>query len=123
MSILMIQLTAILATIAFYEVGLNGSPVILKLGTWLESTYLNLEWNLMFDPLTVSMLIPVLYVSFVVQLYSLGYMSSDPLLSRFFTYLSLFSFFMLILVTGENLLVTFVGYILGLHLNTFNLLK
>lgn len=49
------------------------------------------------------MLIPVIYVSVLVQIYSMGYMSADPHLPRFFSYLSLFSFFMLLLVTGENL--------------------
>lgn len=53
------------------------------------------------------MFIPVLYISSLVQIYSLGYMNDDPHLSRFFSYLSLFTFFMLILITGENLLVLF----------------
>ena len=56
------------------------------------------------------MLIPVLYVSALVQLYSMSYMETDPHLPRFFTYLSLFSLFMLLLVTGENLLVLFLGW-------------
>jgi NADH-ubiquinone oxidoreductase chain 5 len=53
------------------------------------------------------MLLPILIVSTLVQLYSLGYLASDPHLPRFFSFLSLFSFFMLLLVTGENLLVLF----------------
>jgi NADH-ubiquinone oxidoreductase chain 5 len=77
-------------------VGLNGSPVSIKLGYWIESLYLNVEWGLVFDSLTVSMLLPVIYVSALVQIYSMGYMESDPHLPRFFSYLSLFSFFMLI---------------------------
>jgi NADH-ubiquinone oxidoreductase chain 5 len=56
------------------------------------------------------MLLPVMIVSSLVQLYSLGYMEQDPHLPRFFSYLSLFSFFMLILVTGENLLLLFLGW-------------
>nr|NP_150324.1 NADH dehydrogenase subunit 5 [Spizellomyces punctatus]AAK84253.1 NADH dehydrogenase subunit 5 [Spizellomyces punctatus] len=110
LSVICIVLTAILSTIAFIEVGLNGSPVSIKLGYWIESLYLNVEWGLVYDSLTVSMLIPVIYVSALVQIYSMGYMESDPHLPRFFSYLSLFSFFMLILVTGENLLVLFLGW-------------
>nr|YP_009659004.1 NADH dehydrogenase subunit 5 [Synchytrium microbalum]QCQ69002.1 NADH dehydrogenase subunit 5 [Synchytrium microbalum] len=110
LSIICILTTTLLATIAFWEVGLNGSTVSLKLGYWIKSNYLNIEWALLFDSLTVSMFIPVLYISSLVQIYSLGYMDGDPHLSRFFSYLSLFSFFMLILITGENLLVLFLGW-------------
>src|SRR3954467_2942931 len=56
------------------------------------------------------MLIPVLIVSSLVHVYSIGYMSHDPHNQRFFSYLSLFTFFMLILVTGANYLVMFVGW-------------
>nr|QCQ69080.1 NADH dehydrogenase subunit 5 [Synchytrium taraxaci] len=110
LSIICIILTTFLATIAFWEVGLNGTAITLKLGYWIKSNYLNIEWSLLFDSLTVSMLIPVLYISSLVQIYSLGYMDGDPHISRFFSYLSLFTFFMLILITGENLLVLFLGW-------------
>jgi NADH-ubiquinone oxidoreductase chain 5 len=53
------------------------------------------------------MLIPIMLVSFLVQLYSMGYMQGDPHISRFFSYLSLFTFSMLLLITGENLLILF----------------
>ena len=75
---------------------LLGSPVSLKFGYWIEALYLNVEWGFIFDSLTVSMLLPIIYVSVLVQIYSLGYMAADPHLPRFFSYLSLFSFFMLI---------------------------
>jgi len=63
----------------------------------------------MFDSLTVSMLLPVLLVSSMVHVYSISYMSSDPHNQRFFSYLSMFTFFMLILVAGDNYLILFVG--------------
>lgn len=63
----------------------------------------------MFDSLTVSMLIPVLIVSSMVHIYSISYMSEDPHNQRFFSYLSMFTFFMLILVAGDNYLILFVG--------------
>nr|QHD26783.1 NADH dehydrogenase subunit 5 [Podosphaera xanthii] len=67
-------------------------------------------WNFQFDSLTVSMLIPVLVISSLVHFYSIGYMSHDPHNQRFFSYLSLFTFMMVILVTGNNYLVMFVGW-------------
>lgn len=103
-------LSSILATIAFYEVGLCHSPVSINLLSWIDSEILNVSWEFMFDSLTVSMLIPVLYVSTLVHIYSVSYMSSDPHNQRFFSYLSLFTFFMLILVSGANYLVMFIGW-------------
>ena len=67
-------------------------------------------WNFQFDSLTVSMLIPVLVISSLVHIYSIGYMSHDPHSQRFFSYLSLFTFMMIILVTGNNYLLMFVGW-------------
>jgi NADH-ubiquinone oxidoreductase chain 5 len=64
----------------------------------------------MFDSLTVSMLLPVLIVSSMVHVYSISYMSADPHNQRFFSYLSMFTFFMLILVAGDNYLILFVGW-------------
>ena len=55
------------------------------------------------------MLIPVLIISLVVHIYSIGYMSHDPHNQRFFSYLSLFTFMMIVLVTANNLLVMFIG--------------
>lgn len=67
----------------------------------------------MFDSLTVSMLLPVLVVSSMVHVYSISYMSADPHNQRFFSYLSMFTFFMLILVAGDNYLILFVGLFLS----------
>lgn len=56
------------------------------------------------------MFIPIIFISFLVQLYSQNYMENDPHIIRFFSYLSLFTFFMLILICGENLLILFLGW-------------
>ena len=103
-------ISALLSLIAFYEVGLNNSPVSIKLVTWLDSENFNIVWGFLFDSLTVSMLIPILWISLMVHIYSIGYMENDPHNQRFFSYLSLFTFFMLILVAGDNYLITFVGW-------------
>ena len=103
-------LSSILATIAFYEVGLNSSPVIVNLFNWIDSEYMTISWEFLFDQLTVSMFIPVLYISSLIHIFSTDYMAEDPHNQRFFSYLSLFTFFMLILVSGANFFVMFVGW-------------
>ena len=103
-------ITTILAIIAFIEVGLNNIPVILNIARWIDVEALNVIWSFKFDSLTVSMLLPVLIVSSLVHIYSISYMSHDPHNQRFFSYLSLFTFMMIILVTGNNYLLMFVGW-------------
>ena len=103
-------ITTLLAILAFIEVGLNNIPVSIHLFRWIDSESLNISWGFNFDTLTVSMLIPVLIVSSLVHVYSIGYMSHDPHNQRFFSYLSLFTFMMIILVTADNLLLMFVGW-------------
>jgi NADH-ubiquinone oxidoreductase chain 5 len=105
-----IIITTILAIFAFLEVGLNQIPVKIELFRWIDAESLNIKWSFNFDSLTVSMLIPVLIVSSVVHLYSIGYMSHDPHNQRFFSYLSLFTFMMIILVTADSFLLMFVGW-------------
>jgi len=102
--------TTILAIIAFIEVGLNNIPVTISVARWIDVEALNVLWNFKFDSLTVSMLLPVLIVSSLVHIYSISYMSHDPHNQRFFSYLSLFTFMMIILVTGDNYLLMFVGW-------------
>ncbi|YP_009252431.1 NADH dehydrogenase subunit 5 (mitochondrion) [Hirsutella rhossiliensis] len=110
LSCLCIILTTILAIIGFFEVGFNNNQVSINLFRWLHSESFNMVWNFQFDSLTVSMLIPVLIISSLVHIYSIGYMSHDPHNQRFFSYLSLFTFMMIILVTGNNYLLMFVGW-------------
>lgn len=105
-----IIVTTLLAIITFFEVGMNNTPVSLELFRWVDSESLNVLWSFNFDSLTVSMLIPVLIVSSLVHVYSIGYMSHDPHNQRFFSYLSLFTFMMIILVTANNFLLMFVGW-------------
>ena len=94
--------TTILAVLAFFEVGFNNSPVSIELFRWIDSEWFNITWGFEFDSLTVSMLLPVLIISSLVHIYSISYMSNDPHIQRFFSYLSLFTFMMIILVTGNN---------------------
>src|SRR6201994_3865425 len=103
-------LSSILASIAFYEVGFCGSPVSINLTSWINSEFMSISWEFLFDQLTVSMLIPVLYISSLIHIFSTDYMAEDPHNQRFFSYLSLFTFFMLVLVSGANFFVMFIGW-------------
>nr|YP_010632665.1 NADH dehydrogenase subunit 5 [Cladonia ravenelii]QCX31176.1 NADH dehydrogenase subunit 5 [Cladonia ravenelii]WBP63525.1 NADH dehydrogenase subunit 5 [Cladonia ravenelii] len=102
--------TTLLVLVSFFEVGLNNIPVSIILFKWVDSESLDVLWGFSFDSLTVSMLIPVLIVSSLVHIYSIGYMSHDPHNQRFFSYLSLFTFMMIMLVTANNFLLMFVGW-------------
>ena len=90
---------------------INGSSdlnfVIFK---WISSGNLNLNWSIYIDTLTSVMLVVVTSVSFLVHVYSIGYMQHDPDKPRFMGYLSLFTFAMLMLVTSDNFLQLFFGW-------------
>jgi len=96
----------------FFEVSLSGSPLSIYANSWTDTgAELVVSWSFLFDDLTVSILIAVLVVSSLVHLYSISYINSDPHLQRFISYLSLFTAFIVLLVTGDSLLVIFVGFL------------
>lgn len=97
------------AVLIFYEVVLGGALVTLPLWDWLVADHFTIHLGLLYDPLTSLMLLVITFISFLVHVYSLDYMSHDPYQIRFFCYLSLFTFFMLLLVTADNLLQLFAG--------------
>lgn len=99
-----------LSIFLLYEVILTGSPVYIKLVTWINVEVLHIDWGFIFDSLTVFMCVIVTFISFLVHVYSTEYMGHDPHVSRFMSYLSLFTFFMLILVSADNFLQMFVGW-------------
>ena len=105
-----VVITTILALVIFVEVGLNSIIVSIKLFRWIDSELFFIVWGFNFDSLTVSMLIPVLMISTLVHIYSISYMNTDPHNQRFFSYLSLFTWFMIMLVTSNNYLLMFVGW-------------
>ena len=100
----------ILSGLAFYEVALCASDCYLSLSPWFSCELFDSCWGFYFDTLTVVMLIVVTSVSTLVHIYSISYMDGDPHLPRFMCYLSLFTFFMLTLVTADNLLQMFFGW-------------
>lgn len=77
---------------------------------WVDLNYFEISWSFHFDILSVFMLFVIVSITFAVQLYSVGYMLGDPYFAKFFSYLSLFSFFMSFLVSSSNLFQIFIGW-------------
>ena len=100
----------LLGAICFYDVALQQNAQTIQLFTWIESGNLKAEWALKIDTLTAIMILVVTSVSTMVHVYSIGYMHHDPHNPRFFAYLSLFTFAMLMLVTADNLVQMFFGW-------------
>src|SRR5450631_908188 len=106
-------IAAALSIFVFVRIGFgpeNGKLVVVKLFTWMDSGTFNADWSLRVDTLTAVMFIVVTGVSSMVHVYSIGYMVEDPSIPRFMSYLSLFTFFMLMLVTADNLVQMFFGW-------------
>nr|YP_011017653.1 NADH dehydrogenase subunit 5 [Campylaephora kondoi]WQF69476.1 NADH dehydrogenase subunit 5 [Campylaephora kondoi] len=100
----------VISLIIFFEVNLCGSSVFLKINPWIISDLLLINWSFIFDSLTSVMLIVVNSISSLVHFYSIGYLDEDPHAPRFMSYLSIFTFFMLILVTADNMVQMFLGW-------------
>lgn len=110
-----------LSLVAFYEVALCRSPVTVDLSAWVSTVGLTADWSLLYDDLTVAMLLPVLVVSTCVHVYSVSYMAEDPHTQRFMAYLSMFTAFMLLLVAADSYLLMFVGWE-GIGISSFLLI-
>ncbi len=96
--------------VAFYDVAIGHNPQTVELFTWIRSGTMDAAWALKYDTLTAVMVLVVTVVSTMVHVYSIGYMGHDPHNPRFFAYLSLFTFAMLMLVTADNLVQMFFGW-------------
>lgn len=94
----------------FYEVGINKYVCYINLGSWFHIGLLKLDWLFLFDSITSAMLLLVVFVSLLVHIYSVDYMAGDPHIVRFLGYLSLFTFFMLMLVTSGSFVQLFLGW-------------
>ncbi len=106
----MLGIAALLSWIAFFMVGLGGDTERVEIMPWIVSGELSVSWALRIDTLTAVMLVVVNTVSALVHVYSIGYMHEDPHRPRFFAYLSLFTFAMLMLVTADNFAQMFFGW-------------
>ena len=107
---LFLGIAALLSWAAFIDVGFAHATQKVQLLRWVTSGELDTAWSIRVDTLTAVMLVVVTTVSSLVHLYSIGYMHEDDSRPRFFAYLSLFTFAMLMLVTSDNLLQMFFGW-------------
>lgn len=95
----------------FFEIsGAVEKSVTIDLFTWISAGKLSIPFSFLVDPLSSLFLLIITGIGFLIHLYSAGYMSHDEGFSRFFAYLNLFIFFMLLLVLGSNYLIMFVGW-------------
>jgi NADH-quinone oxidoreductase subunit L len=106
----LLLVAAALSWVALVDVGFLRHDVRIALFPWIISGDLQVAWALRVDTLTAVMLVVVNTISSLVHLYSIGYMDEDPYRPRFFSYLSLFTFAMLMLVTADNLVQLFFGW-------------
>lgn len=98
------------ATYIFYEVIFLNTQCFISISNWITVCFVTINWTFLFDRLSVIMLFLVIFISLLVHIYSFEYMRNDPHLIRFISYLSLFTFFMLILVTSGNFIQLFIGW-------------
>ena len=107
---LFVSIAALLSIYLFYDVIINGYSSNVIIAKWISSGLLDVNWSIKIDQLSAIMLVVVTLVSAIVHIYSIGYMSHDPHQPRFMSYLSLFTFAMLVLVTSDNFLQLFFGW-------------
>jgi NADH-quinone oxidoreductase subunit L len=111
-SILCMLVAAALGPLACFQLVSGETDAgTVSLGTWVEAGHFHVSWALRYDVLAAAMVAMVTFVAMLIHVYSIGYMAHDPFPRyRFFAYLSLFTFSMLMLVTADNLLQLFFGW-------------
>jgi len=106
----LVVISAVLSCIVFYNGAVHDAYGNYKILDWISSGNFKVNWSIYIDPLSSIMLVVVTFVSSLVHIYSIGYMSHDPNKPRFMSYLSLFTFSMLMLVVSDNFLQLFFGW-------------
>jgi len=106
-----VAISCLLSILVFKQLVFDGAPVFNEpVYTWLASDGIRMQIGFLVDPLTVMMMVVVTFVSLCVHVYTIGYMHDDPGYQRFFSYISLFTFAMLMLVMSNNFLQLFFGW-------------
>ncbi|WP_353211726.1 NADH-quinone oxidoreductase subunit L [Rhodovarius sp.] len=109
-TVLCMALAALCGALSFWQVAFLAQPSTVQIVTWLDIGDLEFAWALRYDTLSAIMVAMVTFISTLIHIYSVGYMSHDATRPRFFAYLSLFTFMMLMLVTADNLVQLFFGW-------------
>jgi NADH-quinone oxidoreductase subunit L len=102
--------SALLAIFIFRDVVVQNNAATIELFRWIDSGTLEVSWAFKLDTLSAVMVLTVSVVSALIHIYSIGYMHHDPSIPRFMAYLNLFTFFMLMLVTSDNLVQLYFGW-------------
>ncbi|MBX9702241.1 MAG: NADH-quinone oxidoreductase subunit L, partial [Acetobacteraceae bacterium] len=109
-TVICMALAAACGILAFIETVMGTGATTVRIITWMDVGGLEVAWALRYDTIAAVMVMMVTFVSTLIHLYSVGYMSHDPTTPRFFAYLSLFTFMMLMLVSADNLAQLFFGW-------------
>jgi NADH-quinone oxidoreductase subunit L len=107
---LFVSISAILSLFIFYEVFVQDYSSNKLIFNWISSGDFHVNWSINIDPLVSVMLVVVSLISTIIHFYSIGYMNHDPHIPRFMSYLSLFTFAMITLVTADNFLQLYFGW-------------
>src|SRR5579884_1798394 len=102
--------SAVLGGFVFHDIMAQQAPHIVTLGTWIAAGGVDVSWSIRLDTLSGVMILVVTIVSAMVHIYSVGYMAHDHSIPRFMAYLSLFTFFMLMLATANDFVQLFFGW-------------
>lgn len=121
-SIVNLLISTLFSIKLLYDIIVYENTVIINIGNWINLEVFKLDWVFIFDPLSIVMCTVVLVVSFWVHVFSINYMGEDPHVPRFFSYLTLFTFFMLLLVVSENFVLFYFGWE-GIGLTSFLLIN
>ena len=107
---LAVLISFIITIIAFVQVNGTGEPIQVDLFNWMSTTRFDISFGFLLDQLSLLWLLFVTGIGTLIHWYSTSYMKGDENYGKFFAYLNLFIFFMILLVTGSNLLITFIGW-------------
>ena len=121
-SIVNLLISTLFSIKLLYDIIVYENTVIINIGNWINLEVFKLDWVFIFDPLSIVLCTVVLVVSFWVHVFSINYMGEDPHVPRFFSYLTLFTFFMLLLVVSENFVLFYFGWE-GIGLTSFLLIN
>ena len=107
-----INLTILLILLIYYYIDIleNNNNYVINIMELINIEYLNIDYAFNIDLLSITMLIPIIMISLIVNIFAWGYMIDDSHNIRFYTYLGLFTLFMIILVLGDNYFILFIGW-------------